>query len=84
MSIVMSAQLCTAAGFDVRSMNPMDVYLLAGKILHDTELTEVSVSLHGSSQLPSGARTQVLKSWPASERAKLRERVSGVIQIRTN
>jgi hypothetical protein len=74
------AILVHAAGIDVRQLDPMTVYLIAGKIIQDRELTVVALSLYGEgSQLPKGARAKVLQSWPSSERLAFRDRVLGVV-----
>jgi hypothetical protein len=38
----MQVRLCAAAGCKVRNMQPLDVYLLAGKILNDGYLTKLA------------------------------------------
>jgi len=62
----MWAELCVAAGFNIRNMEPMEVYLTAGKIMRDDEVRR---SAEG------------LKSWPEAKRIALRERVAGVVQF---
>jgi hypothetical protein len=73
-SLLQWAVLCTAAGIDVRPMDPMDCYTVAGKIIHDETLRQATFKLGGS-------RADVLRGWSESERAALRERISGVVVI---
>lgn len=56
--------LCLAAGFDVREMDAMDIYLLGGAILHDSEL-----------RLTSDARAAI-REMSDQQRSALRARVS--------
>ena len=63
----METELCMAVGFDVARMQPMEVFLLAGKIIQDVEFFKHRVA---------GGSVETLT--PA-QRAELRERVSGVV-----
>jgi hypothetical protein len=73
------AYLVASAGIDIRPLTPLEVYMLAGRILQDEPLRQVVVM--SGNILKPGTRVKVLRSWPESERAKLRERVLGVIQM---
>ncbi len=73
MSLRDSAHLVTAAGIDFRTLDPMDCYLLAGKIISDRELTEACRPQFAV--LPKGIRAKVLQNWPETKRAALRERI---------
>lgn len=75
------ADLCDAAGFDVRSMDPTTCYLLAGKIIQDEPLRQLALK-ETRSVMPAGLRAEMLRELPESERIALRERVSGVVQIK--
>jgi hypothetical protein len=61
------SELCMAVGFDVARMQPMDVFLLAGKIIQDESFSKYRAA---------GGTAETLT--PA-QRAELRERVSGVV-----
>jgi hypothetical protein len=65
----METELCLAAGFDVARMQPMDVFLLAGKIVADPLFAKYRAA---------GGSAETLT--PAL-RANLRERISGVVQL---
>jgi hypothetical protein len=72
----MEMKLCAAADIKVRNMQPLDVYLIAGKILNDPELTKRAVAEQLSGAvLPAGSRETVLLDMTEGERAALRERV---------
>jgi|GEM_PF-4039584 len=73
MSLRENAHLLAAAGIDFRTLDPMDCYLLAEKIINDRELTEASRPQFAA--LPKGIRAQILQSWPENKRAALRERI---------
>jgi hypothetical protein len=75
------ALLCAAAGIDIRGLDAMVVYLLAGKILNDTQLTRAVVKNLVGSVAPMGLRAKILATWSDAERTALRERISGVVQI---
>lgn len=75
------AEMCVAAGINIRNMEPMDVYLTAGNILRDEELRLECLKHLNGSVLPVGVRAEVLKSWPEAKRIALRERVAGVVQF---
>jgi len=82
MSIREWASLCSAAGINVRNLEPMDVYVLAGKIINDSELTEKARELCPGSMLREGIRVKALSAMRPDERIALRERVTGVVPFR--
>jgi hypothetical protein len=53
--------ICKEAGFDAERMDPMTVFLLAGKIIHDPAVLKHNRAIHKMTE---------------AERAELRERVS--------
>lgn len=75
------ADMCIAAGINIRNMELIDVYLTAGKILRDEELSRECVKYLKGAVMPSGTREFVLNSWPEASRRALRERVAGVVQF---
>jgi hypothetical protein len=81
MSLLSDATLCSAAGFNIGQMTPPELYTLAGKILVDETLRQNAVLFLDGSVLQPGTRAKILRSWPESERMKLRERVTGVVQM---
>jgi len=76
------AVLCASAGVDVRTLNSFDVYMLAGRIINDPQLN-ADVRKYAGSVAPKGLREKILATWSAVDRAALRERISGVLQIKT-
>jgi hypothetical protein len=50
--------LCTAAGINVRNMDEMDVFLTAGRILNDRELTARCLAFVGH-----GDHKEILRLW---------------------
>ena len=80
MSIRQWAILCGSAGIDIRSLDSMECYMLAGKILRDAEL-EADVRKYAGCAAPADLRQKILHSWSETQRAALRERISGVLQI---
>ena len=74
MSVRQWASLCASAGFDIRSMGGFEVYELAGKIVRDEPLRVAWLA-------GGGSREQVLVSWPESERAALRARILGSLEL---
>jgi hypothetical protein len=81
MSLRDQALLVMSAGINVRNLDPMDVFLLAAKIIADEPLRQVALLDMNLACMPKGTRTEILRSWPESERRALRERITGVIQI---
>jgi hypothetical protein len=65
----METELCVAVGFDVARMQPMDVFLLAGKILGDEAFRKYRAAGGSAASLTPAQRTA------------LRERVTGVVQL---
>ena len=82
MSLHQWAQLCMAAGINVRNLQPIDVYHLSGKIIEDSLLTSKARELSPGAVLQPGVREQVLVAMTPEERAALRERVTGVVPFR--
>jgi hypothetical protein len=75
--------LCTSAGIDVARLELIDMFLIAGRIIQDFELFQRTIALSKSySLLPSGLREQALANMTTAERAALRERVLGVVQLK--
>jgi hypothetical protein len=68
------AKLVTAAGVNVRNMEPIEVYQMAGKILTDRRVLDLTLASQTS-------RECVMLNMSLDERAALRERISGVIGI---
>lgn len=68
------AAVCVAAGFVNPDMDPMDVYILSGKIVNDPVVSRMRMLARKSS-------VEVIWGMPPNERTALRERVSGVIQF---
>jgi hypothetical protein len=61
MSMRQWASLCNAAGINVRNLELIDVYLIAGKILNDEVLGKRTVAEHlNHAVLPAGSRETVL------------------------
>jgi len=76
MSMQNWAALCTAAGINVRNMELADVYLTAGRILNDAELTKRALAEHLShAVLPAGSRETALLDMTPDELRALRERL---------
>ena len=67
--------LCKAAGIDVSRLDPMEMYLIGGRIIHDEELRVRA--LRGSSI----DRMKAIQEMTAEERTNLRERVCGVLKF---
>jgi hypothetical protein len=67
--------LCKAAGIDVSRLDPMEMYLIGGRIIHDEELR--TRALTGSSV----DRMAAIQAMSPQERADLRERVCGVLRF---
>jgi hypothetical protein len=82
MSLGTWAKLCTGAGINVRNLQPMDVYQIAGKILSDTLLTERALQFREGAISGEGARERALAAMTPEERLALRERVTGVVPFR--
>lgn len=81
MSMKLWAEMCVAAGINIRNMEPIDVYLMGGKIMRDEILRKAALVRLEGSVLPEGSSVEVLKSWPEAKRIALRERVAGVVQF---
>ncbi len=63
--------LCRAAGIDVARLDPMEMYLIGGRIIHDDALRS----------LRSMDKLQAIQAMSAEQRAELRERVCGVLKF---
>jgi hypothetical protein len=70
------ADLCEAIGLNPRTMTPMDIYLVAGNIIHDRPLTQLCLKRLQGSVLPGGVRLNVIEQLSPEEVAALRARVS--------
>jgi hypothetical protein len=81
MFLQMEFELCVAAGIDGRKLSPDVVYDLAGKIIHDAEVTRLALNemnkapLGQRGVLVRGTRSKVLRSMTESGRAALRARI---------
>jgi hypothetical protein len=71
-------EICVAAGIDVRNLEPLDVFLVAGKIIHDSEIHE----MHVASGKGIVDTVEAIGSMTPVQRRELRERACGVIPIR--
>jgi hypothetical protein len=69
-------QLCIAAGYSVRNMQPVEAYELNSKIIRDRQLTErvCAEELHGT-VLPKGSHERTLSRMTPAEKAALRARI---------
>jgi hypothetical protein len=61
--------LCSAAGFNVKKMKPLEVFMVAGKILNDATVSHEN-------------RVASLHAMTPQERLAVRERASGVVPFR--
>jgi hypothetical protein len=74
-------EICGVTGCDVARMNEMEVYMTAGKIIHDPVVTERKLKLANNGIVATGTSAAVIKAMSKQERALLWERVTGVVQI---
>jgi hypothetical protein len=82
MSMLDWANLCDAAGFNIRQLTPPEVYAFSQKIIQDEPLRQACMPFLNLSVLPKGTRADILRRlWSDDQRAQLRERVTGVIQF---
>jgi len=75
-------EIVTAVGIDVRPLDAQEVYLLEGKIIHDSELTRGALKFLEGGILPKDARTRAIREMTPAERTALRDRVLGVHVMR--
>ena len=75
MSIHDSIALVAAAGFDADRMDHGQVYLLAGKIINDRELTKRAEKYIRNRILPAGSRVKTINAMSEMQRELLRLRV---------
>jgi hypothetical protein len=68
-------ELCAAVGLNPRQMEPMDIYLMGGNIIHDRTLTQHSLKYLEGSILPADARLRALSDMTVEEVSALRARV---------
>ena len=69
-------QLCEAVGLVPRTMKPMDIYLVAGKIINDRALTQLCEPHVREGVLPNGTRLNVIRQMSSEDVSALRERVT--------
>ncbi len=71
--------LCSAAGINVRNLEPMAVYELAGKIINDATLTRIVLGEEeverASGVISMGSRVRALLDAEPADLAALRNRV---------
>jgi hypothetical protein len=67
MILQMEFELCVAAGIDASKLSPIEVFLLAGKIIHDRTI-------------PHDARIETLRAMTPAERQALRVRIGATPQ----
>jgi hypothetical protein len=71
-------EICLAAGIDVRNLEPLDVFQVAGKIIHDIAIHEIHVA-SGKGVVDT---VEAIGSMTPVQRRELCERACGVIPIR--
>lgn len=71
-------EICIAAGIDVRNLEPLDVFQVAGKIIHDKEIHEIHVA-SGKGWMDT---LGIITNMTSVQRRELRERAYGVIPLR--
>jgi hypothetical protein len=76
-------RLVLAVGIDVRRMDEIDVYLLAGKIIRDEDLRKRCLPHLRGSILAAGTRVRVIREMTPTERTELRDRILGVTILPT-
>jgi hypothetical protein len=76
MSIIQWSDMCEAAGITTRNLDPLTCCLMAGKIIHDSVVTERKKKFLVGSILPTGSVIRVLQEMTDSERQLLRLRVT--------
>ena len=82
MSMLDWANLCDAAGFNIGKLTPMEVYETSQKIITDEPLRQACMPFLNLSVLPKGTRADILRRhWSEDQRARLRERITGVVQF---
>jgi hypothetical protein len=76
--------LCSAAGVDVSRLDLIDMFLIAGKIIQDVELTKKALAMRapGCGAVLDSGRVQALAAMTKVDRWALRERVLGVVQLK--
>jgi len=68
-------ELCTLVGLTPRTMEPMEIYLTAGRIIHDRELTRRCEAYVVNDVLPADTRQKVIQSMGPDDPQRLRERI---------
>jgi hypothetical protein len=68
-------ELVSAAGFDVKKLSLMEVFSIAGRIIHDEPLRREFVSGGFVNGCPAIERPAIIRSWSDADRAAFRERV---------
>lgn len=83
MSMLDWANLVDAAGFNIAQLTPHEVFAVSQKIIQDEPLRQACLPFLNLSVLPKGTRVEILRrQWSDDQRARLRERVSGVVPIK--
>jgi hypothetical protein len=70
--------LVSAAGISVKDLDVLDVFLISGRIINDTEIRRRKAAMvigSGNTILPADADEQIIASMPPAELAALRSRV---------
>jgi hypothetical protein len=78
----MERELLEAIGVQTSKLTPFEVYELAGKAIHDAELTSRAQAFIVGAVMPKGSRAAAIAKMSPAERLSLRERVSGVVRFK--
>jgi hypothetical protein len=76
-----SVDLVLTCGIDASTMDPMDIYMMAGKVLQDEPLRQAALKFLNGSVLEMDAYARAVAGMTPTERVALRERVTGVVQL---
>ena len=68
-------ELLTLVGLNSRTMEPTEIYLSAGRVIHDRELTSRCEAYIVNGVLPSGTREKVIQSMGPDDLQQLKERI---------
>ena len=74
-----SIDLCLAAGLDTNKMEPIEIFVTAGRLLHDEPLRQAALKYRQGSVLHEDAYGVALTAMTPTERVALRERVTGIV-----
>lgn len=78
-----SVDLVRACGIDVSTMDPMDIYMMSGKVLFDEQLRQATLKFIVGSVLEMDGYSKAIAGMTPAERIALRERITGVVQLPT-